>query len=278
MSHSSPFTPESGYNFTKISYHDTYSPITPDTSTPTHSGKVVFVNGAWKGIGRATALSYAKSGVSGLVISARSSLASVEREIEEVCKSANTPAPSILALKLDVLDFASVTDAAKSIKTTFGRLDILVNNAAYLSTTANVAGGDKDERWMNWEVNIRGVYWATKCLLPLLLKTDGGDKTIVNLASVAALLMTPGMSGYQMSKFALVKFTERLCLESFTDLHATVLTDTPELAGDTISYLTSQKRKWLAGRYLSSNWDMSEIMSREKEIVDEDKLKFKINL
>ncbi|KAF5879452.1 putative nad-p-binding protein [Botrytis fragariae] len=54
--------------------------------------------------------------------------------------------------------------------------------------------------------------------------------------------------------------------------------DTPELAADTISYLTSQKRKWLAGRYLSSNWDVNEIMSREEEIVDEDKLKFKMNL
>ncbi|KAF7907438.1 uncharacterized protein EAF01_005024 [Botrytis porri] len=257
-----------------------------------------------------------------LSISARSSLASVEKEIKEVCKSANIPVPSVLALKLDVLDCASVADAAKSIETTFGRLDILINNAAYLSGTANVANGDHDEWWMNWEVNVRGVYWATKCLLPLLLKTDGGDKTIVNLASVAALLMSPGMSGCQMSKFALVKFTERLCIEyadqgwelqfslsfigmtesydgilmlnlvvlaysvhpgsvmadlskglpeksheiliawmicsfsfprNVTDLHAIVLTDTPELAGNTIPCLTSQKREWLAGRYLSSN-------------------------
>lgn len=140
-------------------------------------------------------------------------MASVEREIEEVCKSANTPVPKILALKLDVLDFASVEDAAKSIETTFGRLDILINNAGYFSTATNIVVGDKDEWWMNLEVNMRGVYWVTKCLLPLLLKTDGGDKTIVNVASVAALLMHPGMTGYQMSKFALVKFTETLGVE-----------------------------------------------------------------
>ncbi|KAF7941036.1 hypothetical protein EAE99_000673 [Botrytis elliptica] len=200
-----------GQTFTKIFYNDTYAEISPKASS--HSGKVVFVNGASKGIGRAIALSYAKSGVSGLIISARASLASVEREIEEVCKSANTPVPNILALKLDVLDFASVAEAAKSIETTFGRLDILINNAGYFSTATNTVDGDKDEWWMNLEINLRGVYWVTKCLLPLLLKTDGGDKTIVNLSSVAALLMSPGMSGYQMSKFGLVRFTETLCVE-----------------------------------------------------------------
>ncbi|KAF7955173.1 uncharacterized protein EAE97_000432 [Botrytis byssoidea] len=296
MPSTSPYSAESGENFTKISYNDTYAAISPKASS--HSGKVVFISGASKGIGRAIALSYAKSGVSGLIISARASLASVEREIEEVCKSANIPVPKILALKLDVLDFASVEDAAKSIETTFGRLDILINNAGYFSSAENIVVGDKDEWWMNLEVNLRGVHWVTKCLLPLLLKTDGGDKTVVNVASVAALLMHPGLSGYQMSKFALVRFTETLCVEYGdqgllayslhpgavpTDLSKAlpegfheILIDTPELAADTIPFLTSQKRKWLAGRFLSCNWDMAEIMSREKEIVDGDKLKFRM--
>lgn len=140
-------------------------------------------------------------------------MASVEREIEEVCKSANIPVPKILALKLDILDFASVTEAVKSIETTFGRLDILINNAAYFSVSENLVEGDKDEWWMGFEVNIRGLYWVTKSLLPLLLKTDGGDKTIVNVTSIASLLVSPGMSSYQISKFALARFTESLTVE-----------------------------------------------------------------
>ncbi|TEY43948.1 hypothetical protein BOTCAL_0359g00080 [Botryotinia calthae] len=298
MSLESLLTPESGNYFTKIIRHDTYSPITPDTSTPTHSGKVVFVSGASKGIGLETAISYVKSGVSGIIISGRSSLASVEREIEEVCKSANIPVPKILALKLDILDFASVTEAAKSIETTFGRLDILINNSAYFSKAVNMVDGDKDEWWMGFEVNIRGLYWVTKSLLPLLLKTDGGDKTIVNATSIAALFVSPGISSYQISKFALARFTESLTVEYGdqgllaysihpgsvpTDLaqglpeklHETLI-DTPQLPADTISYLTSQRREWLASRYLSCNWDMNEIMSREKEIVDGDKLIFQM--
>ncbi|KAK6607131.1 short-chain dehydrogenase [Botrytis cinerea] len=262
MSLDSLFTPESGNNFTKITYHDTYSPITPDTSTPTHSGKVVFVSGASKGIGLEAAISYVKSGVSGIVISGRSSLASVEREIEEVCKSANIPVPKILALKLDILDYASVTEAAKSIETTFGRLDILINNAAYFSDVENLAEGDKDEWWMGFEVNIRGLYWVTKSLLPLLLKTDGGDKTIVNV-TILAYSIHPGSVPTDLAQGL---------PEDFKGL----LIDTPQLPADTLTYLTSQRRGWLASRYLSCNWDMNEIMSREKEIVDGDKLKFQM--
>ncbi|TGO57259.1 hypothetical protein BOTNAR_0204g00030 [Botryotinia narcissicola] len=301
MPSSSPYSAESGENFTKISYNDTYAAISPKASS--HSGKVVFISGASKGIGRAIALSYAKSGVSGLIISARASLATVEREIEEVCKSANIPVPKILALKLDVLDFASVEDATKSIETTFGRLDILINNAGYFSSAENIVVGDKEEWWMNLEVNLRGVYWVTKCLMPLLLKTDGGDKTIVNVASVAALIMHTGLSGYQMSKFALMRFTETLCVEYGdqglltyslhpgavpTDLTKglpeglhEIIIDTPELAADTIPFLTSQKREWLADPRFARNMtlqstdsEMTRLKSAFEEIDQQQELPF----
>lgn len=51
-----------------------------------------------------------------------------------------------------------------------------------------------------------------------------------------------------------------------------VLIDKPALAGDTLVSLTSQKREWLAGRYVSVTWDMPEFYSRADEIVKEDKL------
>lgn len=50
------------------------------------------------------------------------------------------------------------------------------------------------------------------------------------------------------------------------------LVDKPELAGDTLVSLTSQRRDWLAGRYVSVTWDMPELYSRGEEIVKEDKL------
>jgi hypothetical protein len=56
------------------------------------------------------------------------------------------------------------------------------------------------------------------------------------------------------------------------------LTDTPEMAADTLVFLTQVKREWLAGRYLSCNWDVPELLSREIEIVSGDKLKMRMVL
>jgi hypothetical protein len=53
------------------------------------------------------------------------------------------------------------------------------------------------------------------------------------------------------------------------------LTDKPEVAADTIVFLTQEKRDWLAGRYIACPWDMPELLSREEEIVKGDKLKMR---
>lgn len=53
------------------------------------------------------------------------------------------------------------------------------------------------------------------------------------------------------------------------------MTDTPELAAHSIPYLTSKKREWLGGRWLSCMWDMPKLITMEKEIVENNLLKFK---
>ena len=57
-----------------------------------------------------------------------------------------------------------------------------------------------------------------------------------------------------------------------------MLTDTPELAGDAIVYLTQKKQDWLAGRYLSCTWDMPEFFAEKDDIVKRDILKFRMAL
>lgn len=110
-------------------------------------------------------------------------------------------------------DLESVKSAAHETERVFGRLDILVNNAGYLEAARPVMDSDPDEYWKTWEINYRGVYWATKAFLPLLLKTEDGLKTVVNLSSVGAHGLRRGMSAYQTSKFAILRFTEFLCSE-----------------------------------------------------------------
>ena len=62
-----------------------------------------------------------------------------------------------------------------------------------------------------------------------------------------------------------------------TDELQVPLTDTPQLAGDTLAFLTSEKPEWLAGRYVSANWDMPELLARGPEIIEKDLLKMKMS-
>ena len=131
----------------------------------------------------------------------------------------------MVSVKLDVEDRASVETAAKDIESGLGRLDILVNNAGYLEKAIPIIDSDPDEWWKVWGVvsyddhrsnihdedphaqqNIRGPYLMTRSFLPLML--SGGEKQIVNLSSIGAHNVRPGMSGYQTTKMAIVRFSE----------------------------------------------------------------------
>ena len=218
-----------GYNFTKTLHKDTYPAIDSATKSDLRN-KYVFITGASKGIGRATAISYAKAGASAIAIGARSDLESLEQEIRNAARDAGKKEPKILSLKVDVCDRESIGEAAKEIEKEFGRLDILVNNAyvqissllsteedcnrnrsGYLETFTPIAESDPDEWWYTWTVNMRGPYLVTRSFLPLLLK--GGDKQIVNLSSIGAHATRHGASAYQTSKLAILRFTEFIMSE-----------------------------------------------------------------
>ena len=150
-------------------------------------------------------------------------------------------------------------------------------------------------------VNVHGPYLTTRACLPLLLK--GELKTIINVASVGAHIVAPGLSDYQTSKLALVRFTEFVAKEHMDDgviafsIHPgnvptdmvgggkdmregirEAYVDTAELCADSIVYLTKERREWLSGRYVNVTWDMPELVSstKQKQILDGDMLKVKL--
>ena len=150
------------------------------------------------------AISFARAGVSGIAIGARSTnaLEEVEKAVINAAGQKDTKgSPRVLRLTLDVTDEASVNAAARSAKETFGRLDILINNAGYLELFKEIAQTVVSEWWKSWEVNIKGTYLVTRALLPLLLDSENGQKTIVNVSSIGAHVMLHGASGYQVSSF-----------------------------------------------------------------------------
>ena len=283
-------------NFTSTLRNDTYPAIDPNNLDL--RGKYVFLSGASKGIGHAAAISFVKAGVAGIAIAARSDLSSLEQTMHEAAKAAGKPSPHIKPIRLDILDAQSIERATQETSDAFGKLDILINNAGAMENFKPAIDSDPEQWWQTWTVNIRGTYLLTRALLPLLLK--GCDKQIMMLTSVGAFMRSPGGSAYQISKLAMLRYTEYLNVEYAaqgliaygvhpgaipTEIGLTLpsflhhkLTDTSELAADTIVFLVSERREWLRGRYVSCTWDMPELCEKEEEIVREDKLKIKLAL
>lgn len=274
---------------------DTYPFIDPAKADLT--GKSVLITGASKGIGKATAISFATAGCSKILLAARSDLADVETAVKDAAKKANRPEPLVHTLKVDVTSEDSVRVAAEAAADLLGgSLDVLINNAGYLEEWKPIAESKPSEWWWTWEVNIKGTYLVAHCFLPMLLKSQ--TKTIINISSGGAHVMFPGASGYQTTKFALCRLTEFMDKEYYQQgliaislhpggvktelalnmppdrLH--VLTDTAELAADTLVWLSRERRDWLSGRFATVGWDMEQLEQKKQDILQRNLLKFRV--
>lgn len=274
---------------------DTYPFINPAKADLT--GKSVLITGASKGIGKATAISFATAGCSKILLAARSDLADVETAVKDAAKKANRPQPVVHTLKVDVTSEDSVRVAAEAAADLLGgSLDVLINNAGYLEEWKPIAESKPSEWWWTWEVNIKGTYLAAHYFLPMLLKSQ--TKTIINISSGGAHVLFPGASGYQTTKFALCRLTEFMDKEYHQQgliaisLHPgavktelalnmppdrlDVLTDTAELAADTIVWLSRERRDWLSGRFATVGWDMEQLEQKKQDILQRNLLKFRV--
>ncbi|HEV3309359.1 MAG TPA: SDR family NAD(P)-dependent oxidoreductase [Chloroflexota bacterium] len=159
------------------------------------SGKVVLVTGASSGIGRATALAFAREGCR-LAIAARRDdrLAALTPELREAGSS------EVAARKLDVRDRQAAEEAVAGFHKDFGRIDILVNNAGQARGLRPVETGDETE-WRDMvETNVMGLLWVTRAAIPIMKAQRGGH--IISLGSVAGHESYAGGSVYAGTKSA----------------------------------------------------------------------------
>ncbi|TKA74852.1 hypothetical protein B0A55_05334 [Friedmanniomyces simplex] len=285
-----------GWDFVPTLHNDTYDFISPGKLDL--KDRAVLITGASKGIGYETALSFARAGASQIAIGARSSLATLEKDIATAAQQAGRPPPQILAFQMDVTDYPSVASAASKLEHAFGRLDILINNAGACEPFRPILDSDPEEWTHTWRVNVFGTYHVTRAFLPLLLKTRQGQKQILTLTSIGATVVLPGGSGYNTSKLALARFGEAIGAEYPEILSYSVhpggvatelasglpealqplLTDSPRLAGDTLAWLTAERRGFLQGRYVSVTWDMGELVGKRGKIEGEDLLRMRMRV
>ena len=163
------------------------------------SKPVAVVTGASSGIGAATAVALGRRGYQ--IVAGARRIQRVERAVGDLG----------LALPLDVTDQASIDAFVERVAKTYGRIDVLVNNAGLASGLAPVAEARDDDWIAMWEVNVLGLMRMTRACLPLLRKAKHGH--IVNLGSIAGFEVYKGGAGYTASKHAVRAISRTLRLE-----------------------------------------------------------------
>ena len=174
--------------------------------------KVIIVTGASSGIGLATVRLFASHGAK-MVMAARS-IDKLEQLKAEMPDPAN-----VLCVKTDVSVEADCKNLIEETVKTFGRIDVLVNNAG-ISMRAMFIDLDLDVIKKLMDTNFWGTVYCTKYALPYLLESKG---SVVGVISTAGYLGLPGRTGYSASKFAIRGFLSTLRVEHRYDgLHVMV--------------------------------------------------------
>ncbi len=172
--------------------------------------KVVIVTGGAHGIGKVYALGFAKAGAQ--VVIADIDHRTAEQVAAEI---GNNTEVSALALHTDVSDEASTKEMAARTLERFGRIDVLINNAAIFSVVPMNRGRIETIDPEEWDrlmaVNLRGLFFCCRVVLPTMRKQKSGK--IITIASGTVFAGAPGRIHYVTSKAATLGFTRTLARE-----------------------------------------------------------------
>jgi 3-oxoacyl-[acyl-carrier protein] reductase len=165
------------------------------------SGKNALVTGSTRGIGRAIADAFAKSGAR---------VAVVGRDQQRADEAANAVGNGAKGFAADVSDTAAVARLIDDVEKAFGGIDILVNNAGI--TRDNIVMRLKDEDWdLVQNANLRGAFAAIRAASRGMMKKRNGR--IINVASIVGLIGNKGQANYAASKAGLIALTKTVAKE-----------------------------------------------------------------
>lgn len=184
--------------------------------------QTAIVTGGASGIGAATARVLAERGAD--VVVADLDVQGGEEITTEITDS-EEHAGRASFVETDVSDAAAVESMVDHAESEFGRVDILVNNAAVASREADgpITEFDEDAYEFLTGINLRGPMYACKFAIPAMLDTGDGTGVIVNNASIAALVAEQGLDIYTATKGALVSLTRSIAVEYAPEIRANTI-------------------------------------------------------
>ena len=170
--------------------------------------KIVIVTGAGSGIGKATAIHFAKYDAT--VVVSDIDIENAQNVVDEIISNGG----KAMVNKCNVTEFKEVENLINTTVEKFGRLDVIVNNAGIGPSLLRT----DQSTLKDWDkviaVNQTGVFYCMKLALQQMLKQGGGN--IVNVASLAGLKASPNNISYSASKFAVVGMTKSAAMEYAT--------------------------------------------------------------
>jgi len=170
------------------------------------TGRVAFVTGAANGIGRATALAFARAGASVVVGDV------AEQGNQETARLIEQEGGRALAVRCDVTQTDDVKAALEKTGETFGRLDFAFNNAGIEPKKPAPTADYDEEEWNRIiDIDLRGVFLCMKHEIPLMLAHGGG--AIVNTSSGAGIIGIKGSPAYTAAKHGVIGLTRAAALD-----------------------------------------------------------------
>ena len=168
--------------------------------------KVAFITGAGSGIGRATALLFAKEG-------ARiAALDYGQEKAQEIAKQIQQVGGEAIAVVADISKPEQVQQAVQTTVDTFGRIDIVFANAGINGVWAAIEELSPEEWDQTIDINLKGTFLTVKYAVPYL-KRQGGAVIITSSANGTRMFSNTGATAYACTKAAQVAFTKMLALE-----------------------------------------------------------------
>lgn len=165
--------------------------------------KIAIVTGGSAGIGAATAVRMAEEGATVVVFGRR------EAPLKEVVAGITENGGKAAYRVADVSDEATFVEAIDSVASEYGKLDIMVNNAAAFNWGALTEMTTED--WhVNFKTTVDGTFWGTRKAMQLMQENGG---SIVNLSSICGVFGTAWMSGYSAAKAAVTNFSRAAASE-----------------------------------------------------------------